>query len=54
MSFTKDAAVVKKGDQTMVTFKRSGGLYIADLEIPNDTADSGGGDAPFQRQGAHR
>jgi len=54
VSFTKDAAVVKKGEQTMVTFKRSGGLYIADLEIVDNTTDDGGGTALFQRQGAHR
>jgi hypothetical protein len=54
VSFTKDLAVVKKGDQTMVTFKRSGGHYIADLEILDEVADSGGSTAPFQRQGARR
>jgi hypothetical protein len=55
VSFDRDKAAVTKSGRTIATFKRQGGLYIADLEIVDDQGkDDGGTNAPFQRQGAHR
>ncbi len=54
VTFDKTKAVVVKDGQTIATFDRQGGLYLADLELIGSMVDEGGTAQPFPRQGGNK